>query len=211
MKRLLIGFVWRQIPVVSQFKLDKFFSDKDRFADWSRRVIDDYENKCVEAAAECEASVELLRLHGCSEVVVSPEAIGSLRIVLFDRFLNELPEETFVMVTSWGDFGPESTVLDCIDKALERKVYVITEQHRSLQYVPADHLNEAYMSLVRQQTSGSFRIKHSRREKIVQLANLGKTQEEILKDLDISRSTYYRIMGGSTTVQRTLTSLDRPQ
>ncbi len=194
MDRLLLGFVWRQIPVVSQFKLEKEYNSDDRFMPWSKRVVEDYERRCIDAADECEASVRLLMQQGCNDVVVSPDAIGSLRLVLFDRLLAELPEQSFLMVTSWGDFGTESMVLDCVDRALAKKIFVITEQQLSLQYLPADHLEEAYRSLVRPQITGGYRIRRSRQEQINDLLVQGLTSIQIQERLKISKSTYYRIM-----------------
>ena len=199
MDRLLLGFVWRQIPVVSQFKLEKEYNSDDRFMPWSKRVIEDYERRCADAASECKAAVQMLKEQGCQDVVVSPDAIGSMRLVLFDRLLSELPEQSFLMVTSWGDFGTESMVLDCVDRALTKRIYVITEQHLSLQYLPTDHLDEAYRSLVRPQISGGYRIRRSRREQITDLLTQGLTAIQVQERLKISKSTYYRLMTDGTT------------
>ena len=199
MDRLLLGFVWRQIPVVSQFKLEKEYNSDDRFMPWSKRVIEDYERRCADAASECKAAVQMLKEQGCQDVVVSPDAIGSMRLVLFDRLLSELPEQSFLMVTSWGDFGTESMVLDCVDRALAKRIYVITEQHLSLQYLPTDHLDEAYRSLVRPQISGGYRIRRSRREQITDLLTQGLTAIQVQERLKISKSTYYRLMTDGTT------------
>ena len=193
MNRSLFGFVWRQIPVVSQFKLEKGYKDDDRFPEWSMGVIDDYEYRCRKAASDCDEAVRLLRSKGCSDVVVSPDAVGAVRLVLFDRFLAELPEETFVMVVSWGDFGTETTILDCMDRALARKVYLITEQHISLLHVPVDHLEEAYKGLVRAQITGGYRVSRTMEDELADLLIEGKSKGEIMDALGISRATYYRI------------------
>ncbi len=201
MDRVVIGFVWRQIPVLSQFKLEKEYRPDDKFMVWSNRVIEDYERRCVVAAEECLSSVQLLKSYGCTDVVVSPDAIGSVRLVLFDRLLDELPKESFLMVSSWGDFGSESTVLDCVDRALAQKVYVITEQHLSLQYLPADRLDEAYRNMVRPQISGGYRVRRSRTEQITELLDQGLTPVEVQEQLKVSKSTYYRLMAEANLVE----------
>jgi hypothetical protein len=193
MNRALLGFVWRQIPTLSQFKLEKDYCPEDKFVPWSQRIIEDYERRCTLAAEECRRSVELLKSLGCQQVVVSPDAVGSMRLVLFDRLLAELPKHTFLMVTSWGDFGGQSTVLDCVDRALAKSVYVITEQHSSLQYLPSDHLDEAYRSLVRTQITGGYRVRLSRTEQIRELLESGMSPVEVQDHLKISKSTYYRL------------------
>jgi hypothetical protein len=217
MNRLLIGFVWRQIPVISQHKLEKEFRDHDWFMRWSQRVIEDYEHRCSEAASECLASVELLKSKGCKEVVVSPDAIGSMRLVLFDRLLKDLPAQSFLMVTSWGDFGTESMVLDCVDRALTKDIYVITEQHLSLMHLTDEHLDEAYRNLVRAQITGGYRIRRSRREKIDDLLAQGLTAIQVQERLKISKSTYYRLMSDDVTklanaiARDFIKELNRPQ
>lgn len=194
MNQVLVGFVWRQIPVLSQFKLEKEYGPEDNFVPWSQRIIDDYERRCASATEECKTSVQLLKSFGCTSVVVSPDAVGSIRLVLFDRLLSELPKQSFLMVTSWGDFGGESIVLDCVDRALAKSVYVITEQHSSLQYLPSDHLDEAYRSLVRPQITGGFRVRRSRKEQITDLLAQGLTAVQVQERLKISKSTYYRLV-----------------
>jgi DNA-binding CsgD family transcriptional regulator len=201
MNRVLVGFVWRQIPVLSQFKLENEYGPEDEFVPWAQRILKDYERRCANAAEECSRSVELLTLHGCHRVVVCPDAIGSVRLVLFDRLLDELPKESFLMVSSWGDFGSESTVLDCVDRALAQKVYVITEQHLSLQYLPADRLDEAYRSMVRPQIYGGYRVRRSRTEQITELLEQGLTPVEIQEQLKVSKSTYYRLMAEANLVE----------
>ena len=193
MNRNLVGFVWRQIPVVSQFKLEKDYGHDDSFDSWAKSTIDDYERRCCEAATECEESVNLLKSKGCTNVVVSPDAIGSIRLVLFDRFLAEIAPLTFVMVTSWGDFGSESIVLDFVDRALARNVLVITDQHLSLMDMPDDRLYEAYNNLVRPQIIGGYRYRRSRQEQVIELLRRGMTPIEIQEQLKISKSTYYRL------------------
>lgn len=201
MNRMLVGFVWRQIPVLSQFKLENEYGPEDEFVPWAQRILKDYERRCANAAEECSRSVEFLTLHGCNRVVVCPDAIGSVRLVLFDRLLDELPKESFLMVSSWGDFGSESTVLDCVDRALAQKVYVITEQHLSLQYLPADRLDEAYRSMVRPQIYGGYRVRRSRTEQITELLEQGLTPVEIQEQLKVSKSTYYRLMAEANLVE----------
>jgi hypothetical protein len=198
MNRVLAGFVWRQIPALSQFKLEKDYCSEDKFVPWSQRIIEDYERRCTLAAEDCRRSVELLKSLGCQQVVVSPDAVGSMRLVLFDRLLAELPKHSLLMVTSWGDFGGESMVLDCVDRALAKSVYVITEQHLSLQYLPLDHLDEAYRSLVQPQITGGFRVRLSRKDQITDLLAQGLTATEVQERLKISKSTYYRLMADGT-------------
>jgi hypothetical protein len=194
MNRVLVGFVWRQIPVLSQFKLENEYGPEDEFVPWAQRILKDYERRCANAAEECSRSVELLTLHGCHRVVVSPDAVGSLRLVLFDRLLAELPERSFLMVNSWGDFGGESMVLDCVERALLKGVYVITEQHLSLLHLPDDYLEEAYRNLVIPQITGGFRVRLSRKEQITALLAKGLTPLEVQERLKISKSTYYRLV-----------------
>jgi DNA-binding CsgD family transcriptional regulator len=174
------------------------FRANESFTEWSGQIIDDYERRFLESRAECESSVLRLRDNGCEQVIVSPDAVGTVRIVLFDRFLDQIQEQTFVMVTSWGDFGPEAIVLDCVDRALARNIYVITDQHLSLLYVPLEHLKGAYLNLVRNQITGGYRVKLSRKEQILNLLDMGKSQSEIQSFLKISRSTYHRIMSDNS-------------
>jgi hypothetical protein len=198
MNRAIIGFVWRHIPVVSQYKLENGYGPEDTFLHWSQKVIDDYENQCAIAARECETSKAVLTSLGCTEVVVSPDATGSLRLVLFDRLLAELPPYTFLMVTSWDDLGKGSVLVDYADRALTKKVFVVTPNHLSLNHMPDDVLVEAYKNLVRPQIAPGTHTQSKRSSQIAYLLAQGLTATEVQERLKISKSTYYRLMADGT-------------
>lgn len=193
MNRAIIGFVRRHIPVVSQYKLENGYGPEDTFLHWSQTVIDDYESRCVIAARECEKSVAVLRSLGCTEVVVSPDATGSIRMVLFDRLLEEIPPYSFLMVTSWDDLGIGSILLDYADQALAKKVFIVTPNHLSLNHMPDDVLVEAYDNLVRPQLAAGARTPSKRSTQIFELLATGMTPTEVQSHLNISKSTYYRL------------------
>ena len=194
----LIGFIWHKTPVISQHLLKKQSNDSVSFEQWCKKSIEDYENNYKESLKQTQDDTEYLKNLGCSRVVVVPEPVGIIRFDLFQRFLADIPENTFVLVKSFAGFGMQSTLIRCLKSAVNRKIYVITEQQKSLTLLPIDVVSEVYENwVIKQNNYTRHRKTETKVQKAMNLINSGLTYTQAQEELNVSRSTFYRLVANA--------------
>jgi hypothetical protein len=191
----LIGFIWHKTPVMSQYLLKKQNNDSVSFEQWCKKSIEDFETNYKESLKQTQDDTEYLKNLGCSRVVVAPEPVGVIRCDLFEKFLADIPENTFVFVKSFAGFGIQSTLISCLKSALSRKIYVITEQHKSLTLLPIDAVSEVYENwVIKQNNYTRCRRNENESQKAINLINSGYTYTQAQEQMGVSRSTFYRLI-----------------
>ena len=190
-----IGFIWHKTPVMSQYLLKKQNSDIISFEQWCKNSIEDFETSYNESLKQTQYDTEYLQNLGCSRVSVVPEPVGVIRCDLFEKFLDDIPENTFIFVKSFAGFGIQSTLIRCLKSALSRKIYVITEQHKSITLLPIDVVSEVYENWVMKQNNYTrCRRNENKIQKAVNLISSGYSYTQAQEQMGVSRSTFYRLI-----------------
>jgi hypothetical protein len=192
MARDVVGLVWRNIPKVSQYKLST--NNDNNFENFCAKTIDDYHKLYIEYSIQAKNEKQYLMDLGCSKVVTVPHAVGNTKTILFNKFISELPEYSFVLLKSFSGFGNTLTLHDCMDSAVSRKIYIITEKHLGLMHFPNECIGEVYYDWIRKNSyTKSFNI-NDKQEKINDLIGQGLSANQIQSELGISKSAYYRMV-----------------
>ena len=197
-KNNLIGFVWQKTPVMSQYILSRGNKSSGTFEQWCKDSIENYRKSYDELFQETQNDIKLLEKLGCSKIIVAPEPVGQTRISIFKGLILEIPEKTFLVVQSFAGFGNATTLHYCMDLALQKDIYLISEEHLSLMLVPEQVLNELYLNWPRKYMSSVPRCrKHdTRKQQALELVAKGMNHTNAQNELGVSRSTFYRLIGG---------------
>lgn len=187
-----IGFAWRRIATISQHLLANDVIGAVSFDEWCQHFINQYDEKCAQYEKLLTEQVETLRSVGVSHVFIVPEALGTTKLDVFNRLMRELPSGSFLLVTSWNDFGPPSIVIPFVEKAAKQQIYVILPSHTSLRLLPMPAVPMAHQDWVIDQIAQSYSNPRSRRDQILALQEQGMSADQIQLDLGISKSAYYR-------------------
>jgi hypothetical protein len=187
----VVGFIWQKIPTISQYKLK---NNQSNFIDFCDETLNDYKRNFLECFNTTNALKNQLKQNGCSRVVVVPEAVGSIRTNLFEHFLSDIPEYSFVMVSNYEGFGNSIVLYACMDLALKKNVFLITPEHRPIINLPIGDIKHVYLSWVRNNKTSNNAFNVLRKVKMEQLLEKGFTSKQIQVEMGISKSTYYRIL-----------------
>ena len=187
----VVGFIWQKIPTISQYKLK---NNQSNFIDFCDETLNDYKRNFLECFNTTTALKNQLKQNGCSRVVVVPEAVGSIRTNLFEHFLSDIPEYSFVMVSNYEGFGNSIVLYACMDLALKKNVFLITPEHRPIINLPIGDIKHVYLSWVRNNKTSNNAFNVLRKVKMEQLLEKGFTSKQIQVEMGISKSTYYRIL-----------------
>ena len=187
----VVGFIWQKIPTISQYKLK---NNQSNFIDFCDETVNDYKRDFLECFNITNALKNQLKQNGCSRVVVVPEAVGSIRTNLFEHFLSDIPEYSFVMVSNYEGFGNSIVLYACMDLALKKNIFLITPEHRPIINLPNGDIKHVYLSWVRNNKTSNNAFNVLRKVKMEQLLEKGFTSKQIQVEMGISKSTYYRIL-----------------
>jgi DNA-directed RNA polymerase subunit N (RpoN/RPB10) len=195
-KNNLVGFVWQKTPVMSQYILSRGHNGNQTFEQWCKDSIENYRKRYDELFQETENDIKQLEKLGCSKIIVAPEPVGQTRISLFKGLISELPENIFLVVQSFAGFGNATTLHYCMDLALQKNIFLISEEHLSLMLVPEQVLNELYLNWPRKYMSPVPRCrKHETlKQQALELVAKGMNHTNAQRELGVSRSTFYRML-----------------
>jgi hypothetical protein len=195
-KNNLVGFVWQKTPVISQYILSRGNNGNETFEKWCKNSIENYRKRYDELFQETENDIKQLEKLGCSKIIVAPEPVGQTRVSLFKGLLSELPENIFLLVQSFAGFGNATTLQCCMDLALQKNIFLISEEHLSLTLVPEQVLNELYLNWPRKHMSPVSRCrKHeTRKQQALELVAKGMNHIDAQRELGVSKSTFYRLL-----------------
>jgi DNA-binding CsgD family transcriptional regulator len=196
----MVGFVWRRIPVISQHKLGLEPLHPESFDSWSSDLLFRYEDRCHRYLSALTEQTALLESEGAEHIFVAPEAIGSVKLKVLDRLLRDLPQGTFILVTSWGNLGSQSIVEEIVTTASSQGWFFILPSHKSLRNMPPSDVPQVHKSWVIDSIGNSYVSSSSRRYQILALQEQGLSPEEIQLELGISKSTYYRQLDSNAPV-----------
>lgn len=189
--RNVVGFIWQKIPIISQYKLK---TNQNNFMDFCDETLSDYKRNVLECFDSTNTLKNQLEQNGCSRVVVVPEAVGSIRTNLFEHFLSDIPEYSFVMVANYEGFGNSRVLYSCMDLAFRKNIFLITPEHRPMINLPDADIKNVYLSWVRNGKISNNSFNMLRKAKMEQLLEKGFTSKQIAVELGISKSTYYRML-----------------
>jgi hypothetical protein len=197
-KNNLVGFIWQKTPVMSQYILSRGNNSSGTFEQWCKDSIENYRKSYDELFQETQNDIKLLEKLGCSKIIVAPEPVGQTRISIFKGLISEIPEKTFLVVQSFAGFGNATTLHYCMDLALQKNIYLISEEHLSLMLMPEQVLNEVYLNWPRKYMSPVPRCrKHdTRKQQALELVAKGMNHTNAQNELGVSRSTFYRLISG---------------
>ena len=196
----MVGFVWRRIPVISQHKLSLEPLHPESFDSWSSEMLFRYEDRCRRYLSALTEQTALLESEGAEHIFVAPEAIGSVKLRVLDRLLRDLPQGTFILVTSWGNLGSQSIVEEIVTTASSQGWFFILPSHKSLRNMPPSDIPQVHKSWDIDSIGNSYVSSSSRRYQILALQEQGLSPEEIQLELGISKSTYYRQLDSNAPV-----------
>ncbi len=92
----------------------------------------------------------------------------------------------------------QSTLIRCLKSAVNRKIYVITEQQKSLTLLPIDVVSEVYENwVIKQNNYTRHRKTETKVQKAMNLINSGLTYTQAQEELNVSRSTFYRLVANA--------------
>ena len=188
----MVGFVWRRIPGISQFKLGLESLYSDSFDKWSSHFLKRYEQDCKNDEQRFKDQTDLLRREGAERIYVAPEAVGSIKLKVLERLLREIPIGTFVLVPSWGDLCSPSMVDQFVAEASLQERYFILPIHKSLILMPSSEIQQVHKSWVVDSIQNTYVSTSSKRDQILALQEQGLSPEQIQLELGMSKSTYYR-------------------
>lgn len=197
-KNNLVGFIWQKTPVMSQYILSRGNNSSGTFEQWCKDSIENYRKSYDELFQETQNDIKLLEKLGCSKIIVAPEPVGQTRISIFKGLISEIPEKTFLVVQSFAGFGNATTLHYCMDLALQKNIYLISEEHLSLMIMPEQVLNEVYLNWPRKYMSPVPRCrKHdTRKQQALELVAKGMNHTNAQNELGVSKSTFYRLISG---------------
>jgi hypothetical protein len=197
-KNNLVGFIWQKTPVMSQYILSRGNNSSGTFEQWCKDSIENYRKSYDELFQETQNDIKLLEKLGCSKIIIAPEPVGQTRISIFKGLISEIPEKTFLVVQSFAGFGNATTLHYCMDLALQKNIYLISEEHLSLMLMPEQVLNEVYLNWPRKYMSPVPRCrKHdTRKQQALELVAKGMNHTNAQNELGVSRSTFYRLISG---------------
>jgi hypothetical protein len=197
-KNNLVGFIWQKTPVMSQYILSRGNNSSGTFEQWCKDSIENYRKSYDELFQETQNDIKLLEKLGCSKIIVAPEPVGQTRISIFKGLISEIPEKTFLVVQSFAGFGNATTLHYCMDLALQKNIYLISEEHLSLMLMPEQVLNEVYLNWPRKYMAPVPRCrKHdTRKQQALELVAKGMNHTNAQNELGVSRSTFYRLISG---------------
>jgi hypothetical protein len=188
----MVGFAWRSVPIVSQYKTVAALDSHDDFTLICERLLREYERELEQSKEEVIQNKSTLEAAGCEKIFIAPDCIGHVKLKAIDLLLSQLIDGSVLMVPSWEHLGTHSFVLQCLRASIEERVYIITPEHKALIYIPEPERARVHRSWVensvRRETVGN----PDTREQVLDMLRSGHSAADIQQTLGISRSAYYR-------------------
>lgn len=128
------------------------------------------------------------------KVYIAP--VGGPRSNNLSEFIQNAEPQSKVLVTEWHEVLPPALIQQTIELARQRKILLVTLEHKALLLLPIDDALALQAQLSKQIPSRRFMLVDVDEEdydKLMQLMAQGKTVDEIVAFTGWSRSTVFRL------------------
>lgn len=186
---MIIGYIYQPVP---SEKLLGCFDDGAIFVDDSANVVKAISDIVIEHKKQIQIQINELKTLGCKKFSIKSNQNKELA---WNDFFQDLPEKTYVIVSSYEQITDSTWKLNNIIKtALEKQIYILDSQNAMISQVNIESSHKFYEKYVLQ---GLFDKEKSKKaqvtiDKIVDLSLKKYTVNQIMEMTGASRSTVFR-------------------